>query len=36
LDPKWQALATRIGLSLLIALMALAVYNDIYRILHTQ
>lgn len=36
LDPKWQALATRIGLSLLIALMALAVYNDIYRILHTE
>ncbi|WP_027369521.1 RIP metalloprotease RseP [Desulfovermiculus halophilus] len=36
LDPKVQAMAMRIGLSLLIALMALAVYNDIYRILHTQ
>jgi len=36
LDQKWQNLAIRIGLSLLIALMALAVYNDIYRILHTQ
>jgi regulator of sigma E protease len=36
LDPKWQVMAMRIGVSLLIALMALAVYNDIYRILHTN
>ncbi len=36
LDPKWRELAMKIGISLLIALMALAVYNDIYRILHTK
>ena len=36
LDPKWRILATKIGLSLLIALMALAVYNDIYRIINTN
>lgn len=36
LDPKWQSVATRIGLSLLILLMALAVYNDIYRLISVQ
>jgi len=36
IDPKWRVLATKIGLTLLIALMALAVYNDIYRIMHTK
>ena len=36
LDPKWQSVATRIGLSLLILLMALAVYNDISRIISVQ
>ena len=36
IDPKWRDVATRIGLSLLILLMALAVYNDIYRIISVQ
>jgi regulator of sigma E protease len=36
IDQKWRILATKIGLTLLIALMALAVYNDIYRIMHTK
>jgi regulator of sigma E protease len=35
-DEKWRNIATRIGLSFIIALMALAVYNDIYRIFSTQ
>jgi regulator of sigma E protease len=33
LSPKWQQLTMKIGLSLLILLMALAVYNDLQRIL---
>jgi regulator of sigma E protease len=32
-DPKWREVATKIGLTLLITLMALAIYNDIFRIL---
>jgi regulator of sigma E protease len=36
LDPKWRDIAIRVGLTLLIALMALAVYNDLYRIMHTK
>lgn len=33
LSPKWQQITMKIGLSLLILLMALAVYNDLQRIL---
>lgn len=33
LSPKWQDITMKIGLSLLIMLMALAVYNDLQRIL---
>jgi regulator of sigma E protease len=29
---KWQALTTRIGIAFLVALMALAIYNDLIRI----
>lgn len=36
IKPKWQSMATRVGLSLLILLMALAVYNDIFRIISSQ
>lgn len=36
LDPRWRTIAMQIGISLLIALMALAVYNDIYRIINTK
>ena len=36
IDPKWRAMATRVGLSLLLLLMALAVYNDIFRIINSQ
>lgn len=33
LDPKWQDIAMRIGLSLIIALMILVIYNDLRRII---
>jgi len=36
LDYKWRMLAIKIGITLVIALMVLAVYNDIYRLLHTK
>lgn len=36
LDLRWRTIAMQIGISLLIALMALAVYNDIYRIINTK
>lgn len=35
LDEKWQAIATRAGLFFLFSLMALALYNDLVRILDT-
>lgn len=35
LDEKWQAMATRAGLFFLFSLMALALYNDLVRILAT-
>lgn len=31
-DPKWREIAMRIGLSLLIALMILVIYNDLFRL----
>jgi len=31
-DPKWREMAMRIGLSLLIALMILVIYNDLFRL----
>ncbi|MCF8085490.1 MAG: RIP metalloprotease RseP [Desulfohalobiaceae bacterium] len=31
-DPKWREVAMRIGLSLLIALMILVIYNDLFRL----
>ena len=36
LDYRWRMLAIKIGIVLIIALMTLAVYNDIYRLLHTK
>jgi regulator of sigma E protease len=35
-DPKWREVATKIGLTLLITLMALVIYNDIFRILRGE
>ncbi len=35
-DEKWRNIAMRVGVSLIIALMALAVYNDLYRIFGAQ
>ena len=32
LDPKWQHVVNKIGLSLLLALMGLAIYNDLQRL----
>jgi len=31
-DPKWREMAMRVGLSLLIALMILVIYNDLFRL----
>ena len=31
-DPKWREMAMRVGLSLLLALMILVIYNDLFRI----
>ena len=33
-DPKWREMAMRVGLSLLIALMILVIYNDLFRLFH--
>ena len=35
-DEKWRNIAMRVGVSFIIALMALAVYNDLYRIFSSQ